>query len=316
MKTGHKLFFAIPFDSATKNLYERIRKKITRHYPTVTALIGNEEVGPSQEYSDIASFKAQNRELTRQFVAQIKTADIVIADLTNNNPNVHVELGIALMENKNILRVTGRAIAELGFDIRNLEVYQYNDENHLAKKILTYLDTFFKIKALPLTNDLPSLYGEEPRLIELRAYGKGKGIQFQSNIRQDFVLRDGGLQIEFEFLQTDPKDNWFGLIFRAGSHPFIGSHLVLVRQGGSIELVVFPGPLPIETLGTGVAISGRQIVTIQFENNTLEISLGGKSYRSERLSHQTAGRVFYAAWGADVNVHSAKAICRDTIEWA
>lgn len=102
MKAGYKLFFAIPFDSATKNLYDRICRRIRKRYPAVTAVIGNQIVGPSPEYSDFASFKAQNRELTSQFVAQITEADIVIADLTHNNPNVHVELGIALMENKNI----------------------------------------------------------------------------------------------------------------------------------------------------------------------------------------------------------------------
>ena len=123
MKIGHKLFFAIPFDSATKNLYDRVCKKIRKRYPDVTTVIGNQEVGPSPEYSDFASLKAQNRELTRQFVTQIMDADIIIADLTHNNPNVHVELGIALTENKNILRVTGRSASELGFDIRNLEVH-------------------------------------------------------------------------------------------------------------------------------------------------------------------------------------------------
>jgi nucleoside 2-deoxyribosyltransferase len=134
MKPDHKLFFAIPFDSATKNLYHRVTRAIRKRYPGVTTVIGNEEVGPSQRYSDIASFKAQNRELTRQFVAQIQDADIVVADLTHNNPNVHFELGIALMQNKNILRVTGRSISELGFDIRNLEAYQYKNEAQLVKK--------------------------------------------------------------------------------------------------------------------------------------------------------------------------------------
>src|SRR5208283_2140794 len=145
MTKGYKLFFAIPFDSATKNLYGRISSRIRKQYSNVTTVIGSQEVGPSPEYSDFASFKAQNRELTRQFLAQITNADIVIADLTHNNPNVHVELGIALTQNKNILRVTGRSVLELGFDIRNLDVRQYKDERHLTKTIMDYLNNFFKI---------------------------------------------------------------------------------------------------------------------------------------------------------------------------
>ena len=95
MKKKHKLFFAIPFDSASKHLYERVCEKIREQYPALTTVTGNKEVGPCQRLSDIASFKAQNQELTEQFVAQIQESDIVIADLTHNNPNVHVELGIA-----------------------------------------------------------------------------------------------------------------------------------------------------------------------------------------------------------------------------
>ena len=58
----------------------------------------------------------------------------MIADLTNNNPNVHVELGIALMQNKNILRVTGRSLSEVGFDIRQLELRPYGDEETLLSR--------------------------------------------------------------------------------------------------------------------------------------------------------------------------------------
>ena len=43
-----------------------------------------------------------NTELYKQFVSEIYKADIIIADLTHNNPNVHVELGIALQMNKNM----------------------------------------------------------------------------------------------------------------------------------------------------------------------------------------------------------------------
>src|ERR1017187_8859099 len=140
MNTAHKFFFAIPFDSATRRLYERVCETIRTRYPRVTTVIGSEEVGPSAEYSTIASFKAQNRELTKQFVAQIEEADIIIADLTHNNPNVHIELGMALLKNKNILRVTGRSLSELGFDIRNLDVHAYRDEETLTKAILSYCE--------------------------------------------------------------------------------------------------------------------------------------------------------------------------------
>jgi hypothetical protein len=314
MKTQHTLFFAIPYDSATYKMYERIRDRICTDYESVSVVIGNQEVGPSPEYSKIATFKAQNRELNEQFVAQIRSADIVVADLTHNNPNVHIELGIALTQNKNIFRVTGRSITELGFDIRNLEVYRYGDEEELEKKICDYLEIFFKIKDLPLSNDYPSLYAKEPRPIKLCAFGETE-IKFESNIREDYVLRDGGVEIEFEFIKADTEDNWFGLFFRAGSHPFIGSHLVLLRNSGEVKHVVFPGAREDHILANIPAFSGRQSIFVQFENNTLAFTIGAETFWSDGLSLQTAGRLFCAARGADVKVHSAKAISRDTIDW-
>ena len=37
---------------------------------------------------------------------------------------------------------------------------------------------------------------------------------------------------------------------------------------------------------------------------------------TDKLSHQSAGQVVFAAYCTDVDVHSAQMICRDTIEWA
>ena len=54
---------------------------------------------------------------------------------------------------------------------------------------------------------------------------------------------------------------------------------------------------------------------IEFENNQIELQMGNEQLRTDKLSHQTVGRVLQAACYADVDVHSAQMICRDTIEW-
>ncbi len=318
MKKTHKLFFAIPFDSASKNLYGRVCREIRKRYPTVTTVIGNEEVGPSQEYSNIASFKAQNRELTKQFVAQIRGSDIVIADLTHNNPNVHVELGIALMENKNILRVTGRSVSELGFDIRNLEVRRYDDETQLTEMIIRYLDTFFKIKRLGISKQHGDLYRKQSVPIQLRALTpKVQRARFdvKSICPDNYVMRDGAVRVTFEILQARSPEDWFGVFFRAGASPWMGSHLVYVRQNGAIEVAMYPGPLILEVYSTEQPIKGKQTLLIQFENDQLDVQLGHFHLAPVKLVRQVVGRVLPVAWYADVDVHSAEMICRDTIDW-
>lgn len=316
MKPNHKLFFAIPFDSATKNMYERICDRIRNQRPSVTTVIGTAEIGPSKEYSDIASFKAQNKELTHQFVTQIQEADIVVADLTHNNPNVHIELGTALTQNKNILRVTGRSMSELGFDIRNLEAHLYKDEDELTKRIMKYLDTFFKIKQLAISDTYPSLYCEDSSKIELRWDGEPYALYKQSNCN-NLLMRDGAIEVEFEFVNVlDPEDRWFGVFFRAGDVPFMGSHLVFVRQKGMIGTATFPGAIATPEIATKkTPIVGAQQLTIEFENDYLKVRLGGRTQlETYALSYQKAGCVCPAVYRTSADVRSVKMICRDTLE--
>ncbi len=315
MKPSHKVFFAIPFDTATKNLYEKVRLTIRNQYPAITTVIGNEEVGPSPTYSNIASFKAQNRELTKQFVDQIRDSDIVVADLTHNNPNVHVELGIALIENKNILRVTGRSVTELGFDIRNLQVHQYKDEDQLTKTITDYLGIFLEIKRLPVTNQFSQLYFKEPGLINLRALQKQGGLDIPSNYPRGLKMRDGAAKAEFEILNARTPDDWFGIYFRVGANLLMGGYLVYVRQSGLLEIAVYPGPQVLKAVSIGQSVSGRHVLTIEFENDYLEAQIGSAQLSIANLSHQIVGQVFPAAWCSDVDLHSFEMVCRDTIDW-
>lgn len=315
VKTSHMIFFAIPFDSASRNLYNRVSHSIRARYPTVTVIIGNKEVGPSPAYSDISSFKVQNRELNKQFVAQIRASDIVIADLTHNNPNVHFELGIALHENKNILRVTGRSHSELGFDIRNLEVNTYADETQLTKTIFRYLDTFFRIKKLTISKRHGVLYHRESTPIRLRAFDlTPHGFDAHWNTPVTRVMRDSAIRVSFEILRAKTPDDWFGVYFRAGTSPIMGSHLVYVRQNGAVEMAIYPGPIVLASTSLAKARSGIQELTIEFENEQLAVRLGTARLVSDKLVHQTFGQVLPAAWDADVDVHSVEMICRDTIE--
>ncbi len=315
MKPSYKLFFAIPFDSATKNPYNRIGRRIAKKYRFIEPFIGKDKVSPSPTYPDIPSFKTQNRDLTEQIVRQIQDADIVIADLSHNNPNVHVELGVALVQNKNILRVTGRSLTELGFDIRNFEIYQYQNERELIKRICSYLDTFFEIKRLPLKNQYASLYFQEPSQLQLKgATGAKLDVHFGS--APHFIMRDGAVRIGFEFQSAPTEDDWFGFYFRAGEIPWIGSHLLYVRQNGNVTIVRYPYQHEIRSWETKQALSGPQELMAQFENNYLEVQLNqSQPLHTDELSYQSPGRVLPAAWRADVDVHCVEMVSRDTIEW-
>jgi len=232
---------------------------------------------------------------------------------------VHFELGIASMNNKNILRVTGRSLTELGFDIRGLEVYQYDNYERLENKVVDYLKTFLGIKQLSISSEHGNLYWKQSKKTELRPVPpKGQENRFMYEpIRPDnYVMRDGAVRAKFKF-RGRPKghDRWFGVFLRAGVSPWMGSHLVFVRPNGTIELAINPGPRILKQESTGKRIKGEQTLLIEFDNNQLNVELGGFSLQTDELVHQAPGHVLVAAWNADVDVHSAEMICRDTIDW-
>jgi len=332
MKRHHKVFIAIPFDAATRDQYRRIceSKKIKDKYPNVTWVIGTEQIGPSPELSKVATFKAQNRDLHEQFTHQIRDSDVLIADLSHNNPNVHVELGIALNQNKNNLRVSGRSISELAFDIRNQDVRTYKNEQQLTEFITKYLDTFFEIKDLPLSDTAGDLYCKEelnsPVTIDGRAKSnRQKDLNVLCGTCLGFRMRDGAVEVEFEILSANDPTDWFGIFFRGDtSQPVgnyraqtLGSYLAYVRQNRLTEIVEFPGPQRVD--GPAQISPTKQTIhslRLEVENNEAQVYVDNTLVlTSRKLWRQAPGSVLLAAYGSEVKVYSAHMVCRDTIEW-
>jgi nucleoside 2-deoxyribosyltransferase len=331
MEKKHRIFFAIPFDSATREIYKRLEKRILNLYKknNVTVITASRQVGPSREQSDIATFKLQNRELQEQFVSQITDADVVIADLTHNNPNVHVELGIALVQNKNILRVTGRSVKELGFDIQNLEVFLYKDANALRRKIEGYLKTFFLIKKQPISPRAGPLYFKAPLVpFEMKGFQRKprrEEVRTHPLALEHFPLvRDGAVRVVFEILDGRRMDDWFGVFFRSDpspvrdSHFWVGSYLAYARRDGRIEVVSYPGTklLAKPSGAKPPALNGKHTLVVEFENDQVVVKLDKSlTITAENLSRQRVGRILLAAYCTHVKIHSAEMVCRDTIEW-
>ncbi len=236
MKNKYKIFFAIPFDRLTKDVYEEISTELRDIFAAksceLITVIGNKQVGPTQDYLNILSYKAQNNDLHEQFFGDIKTADIIVADLTNNNPNVHVELGMALVLNKNIFRVTGRDVKELGFDIQNLDVFKYENKDKLLEKIQGYVEVFLRIKHLDFSPEYEDLYRKTDPLILPGPKDPVKPNNLSFYPIGGYSFRDGAIRLTFEFSDNLNNESWFGVYFRASENAFLGSYLLYILKSG------------------------------------------------------------------------------------
>lgn len=314
LKEQHRVFFATPFDVATLKMYEWVGGEVRRSLPALTTAIGTAEVGPSPGYDTIASFKSQNVELIDRIVGQIQRADVVVADLTNNNPNVHVELGVALTLNKNVLRVTGRSLTELGFDIRGLEVHQYRDREDLLRRVLDYMVTFKRIKDLPLDETAGALYRRDDTIRPFAVDGELGGWQY---VCLNQVFRDGAMRVRFEFRGQRSDEDWFGVYLRTSRiHPWLDSCLVYVRRNGIVEVATYPGTIIRERAGLFASrIEGEVEVLIEIEGDSVKASVGDRSVRYDGLESQGPGLVCLGAWQSSVECRRVETTDRDTIEF-
>ena len=70
--------------------------------------------------------------MTANIHNQIKESDLVIADLTRNNPNVAYELGYANAFSKPIIQICSTDAFQLSSDWRHIYTLDYNLENECA----------------------------------------------------------------------------------------------------------------------------------------------------------------------------------------
>ncbi|HOW28883.1 MAG TPA: hypothetical protein PK876_10345 [Elusimicrobiota bacterium] len=313
IKSNYRLFLAVPLDVATRKMYEDVAKMLKEKNPALTITVGTAEIGPSPQYSDIETFKAQNLDLFEKYSGEVQKADIVVADLTNNNPNVFVILGIALALGKNVFRVTGRSLTEHGFALTNYETFQYQDRMSLYNKISDYLNTYMKIKKLPLQAASGSLYFSLPNLRLLNA-NKPRGVDVE--ILPNFKMCDGAVKFTFDITGKQSDTDWFGVFFRVGyENPFMGSYLLYIRKNGWVELVSYPGPTVLhkeQFLKEG--INAPKSFSLEFEGDVLHVAMGNTEMVYPLLRVHVHGMIGFGCYQSSAVCTNIEAVCRDTSE--
>lgn len=321
---SYTVFLAFPFDAAIKPLYERTLKSLKKKYGhRLKFIYGNSSViPPCPVFDTIELFKSQNVDLFNQFYRNIRRSDIVVADLTHNNPNVHVELGIAISMNKNILRLTSRDMTEVGSDMRAYEINRYSSARDLSSRLTSYLDKFLNIKDLPLSKASGPLFREHvfsgmPTTLD---GFKDQSIPYRS-LDIGARIRDCGISTTFTITNVNDPSDWFGVYLRHGSpNPWAGrSYLVYIRRNGLLELAELPH---IRVLGKAqyseLPPDESRILEISIDGSELMASLGSSTENCLRVTDldlQEPGNIAVGCHKNTVLLETVQTVCRDTIEW-
>src|SRR5882762_9741622 len=106
-----RIFGAFKWNAYVLAMYEDIFEKINvehgweAQYGSKYSLKVDKNWKDDIKPADIEEFINRNKQLYEIFVTGISSCDLFIADITNHNPNVLLELGIAIQMDKNILVV-------------------------------------------------------------------------------------------------------------------------------------------------------------------------------------------------------------------
>src|SRR5947207_5376337 len=96
------LFAAYPWDMYIQSMYEDLFRELFEEWDI---RYGSEVTLKDSDKSEVEKFMQRNKHLYDVFVSAIEKSDFFIADVTNTNPNVMLELGVAIQLNKNVLIV-------------------------------------------------------------------------------------------------------------------------------------------------------------------------------------------------------------------
>ncbi len=108
-----RAFVAMPLSNRLEHIYSKVVKPVLETKDLI-CLRGDEVKKPGI--------------VVEQIIDLIRRSDIIICDLTGNNPNVYYELGIAHILEKPVIMLSQDA-ADIPFDTRQWRVIPYADTN-------------------------------------------------------------------------------------------------------------------------------------------------------------------------------------------
>lgn len=233
---------ARPWDTSMAEIYQQVYATLVVDWDIQD---GPRTIKEDQAHGDRETFISRNKQLYEKIVSGIQKSDVFIADVTNANANVMIELGIAIQLNKNVIIVTGQDVNRLPFDIQGFKADKYDTVDKLTSTIKDQLAIYLDIKKQNFGdgNYFPENYTSTMKIEKLTANNAVIPIKLSKPIKN---LR---LRIEYKFINVSDDQDWLGIHLRASPVSVQPSELVYVRKNGNLEVVTLPTGRPAPVPG-------------------------------------------------------------------
>lgn len=229
-KAKPTLFIARPWDASFAELYKSVMAKLSKTWDIQD---GPTPIKEDHTQAEREFFIKRNKQLYEMIVSAIQKSDVFIADVTNANANVMIELGIAIQLNKNVIIVTGQDTSRLPFDIQGFKAEKYESSEKLAEIIEKQLSVYLAIKNQNFDNYFSENYSHLND-------GKLTASNPMMAIKLAKPIKNLRLRIEYKFMDVSDDQDWLGIHLRASSVSIQPSELVYVRKNASLEIVTLP----------------------------------------------------------------------------
>lgn len=324
--TKRNIFIAYEWSAPFGEVYKKIIKKYQNDW---NIRYGSNSVTIPPMEGEFEKFRLRNKQLFDLFVNNIQKSDIFIADVTTNNPNVLIELGIALKLNKNLLVLSGSGKEKTPFNIKGIEIEYYENYKELEKKISDYLSIYLKIKNMNFSQRISGNYffiqngkisATEKSILSGHVENAAEAyriVHLPINIPR---MRDCKIKVEYKIIRKWNSSDWFGFMFRSaeekgGFEPNKeGSILVNARANGKTDITIYPG-LIIPKFGiTHEPHNGKSYRTIEvhLDNRHIDVIGDKSSYEYNLLSNTNFGFIYIVCFRSEVEYKNLEIINTDT----
>lgn len=291
--TKRLLFIARPWDTSMAEIYKEATKTLAKTWDIQD---GPRTIKEDQAQANRETFINRNKQLYEMIVVGIQKSDVFIADVTNANANVMLELGIAVQLNKNVIIITGQDINRLPFDIQGFKADKYDTIDKLLQIINDQLSIYLKIKNQNFDNYFPENY------ISVK-----KGNLTANNaviqIQLPKLIKNIRMRVEYKFISVSDNKDWLGVHLRASPVSVQPSELVYVRNNGDLEVVTLPtgrpAPLPGKNKNNTDKImsDGFTMLELILDGNRLLASTSERELPDDSIQLESFGSIYLQANG-------------------